>query len=494
MIRQTMFKAGLFPALSLAPVLALVSALILPLVLGLSAAQAAGGLHPAAGPAAAKYQNVVAVAKSGAPYSTVSTALASISDASADNRYLVTVGPGVYNENIQLRPWVDVTGSGRDATVITWTGGDTPSTATVTGADNSQLSNLSVVNTGGGNYALGIYNTVASPRLRDLDISVTNNTGIVTAGIYNNSDASPQISDLNINLTASGTVDTVSGIYNFSSSSPRINDTKLTVSSSAVSTRLYGVHNEVSCAPQITNLDLSLTSSGGSATYLRGVFNTTGCPARIFQSRITVNGGTNPATGLYNESSATHVTNCSIQVSADAGTSSDGVYNSSSDEAVFRHVAITVSAATSANCVGLMNLGSSCLLSNLAVHTSGSAGNNYGIFNSNSSPNIQYCTITGDGTEGAGIGIANSATSRPAIAFCTVQGETAIANQSGTTNANPIRVLQSTLNGSVESVNNTSEYTTTLTGCIVQGTVNVTGGTVNCGDCYDESGGTVTCP
>jgi hypothetical protein len=70
---------------------------------------------------AAKYANVVVVAKSGGDYTDPVTAINSISDASATNTYLVKIMPGTYNigfGQIRVKDYVDIEGSGVEVTKI----------------------------------------------------------------------------------------------------------------------------------------------------------------------------------------------------------------------------------------------------------------------------------------------------------------------------------------------------------------------------------------
>ncbi len=108
------------------------------------------------------YENVITVATSGGDYTSVAAALASITDSSSTNRYLVQVMPGVYTETdlVVVKEYVHVRGSGPNVTVVTSarTGG-TPANgaATVDLLDNGRISNITVRNTGTGTYGIALY-------------------------------------------------------------------------------------------------------------------------------------------------------------------------------------------------------------------------------------------------------------------------------------------------------------------------------------------------
>ena len=90
-------------------------------------------------------ENVLVVAKSGGDYTTVSGALASISDNAADNPYVIRIAPGVYNEQIQLKSYVDIVGSGIHATRIESTQGSRDNaTLQGNGATNVEVRQITV--------------------------------------------------------------------------------------------------------------------------------------------------------------------------------------------------------------------------------------------------------------------------------------------------------------------------------------------------------------
>ena len=91
-----------------------------------------------------KYAQTEVVAKSGGDFTSVQAALDSITDAGDSKHYLVWVGPGTYDERVQMKPFVDIEGAGELATKITAPGGGGfgASSSVVSGADDAELRNL----------------------------------------------------------------------------------------------------------------------------------------------------------------------------------------------------------------------------------------------------------------------------------------------------------------------------------------------------------------
>jgi hypothetical protein len=86
-------------------------------------------------------------------------AVAGITGASATNRFLLRIEPGVYDlgsSKLQMQSFVDIEGSGIGATVIRRSGGADWFDGTVAGATNSELRMLTVESTGGGTQAVAI--------------------------------------------------------------------------------------------------------------------------------------------------------------------------------------------------------------------------------------------------------------------------------------------------------------------------------------------------
>lgn len=100
------------------------------------------------------YEYVINVAKNGGDYTSVYEAVESITDASAEKRYVIYVAPGFYveTETIVLKPWITLVGAGKHATYIDNYDAD----KTIILRSNTAISKLAVRNyyAGGNSYAL----------------------------------------------------------------------------------------------------------------------------------------------------------------------------------------------------------------------------------------------------------------------------------------------------------------------------------------------------
>lgn len=75
----------------------------------------------ACGPVGQAAGRTVVVAKDGSgAFTSIHAALASIVDASPENRVTVVIKPGVYEETLTTKDWVDLVGEDRDRCVVSW--------------------------------------------------------------------------------------------------------------------------------------------------------------------------------------------------------------------------------------------------------------------------------------------------------------------------------------------------------------------------------------
>lgn len=103
--------------------------------------------------------NSVEVQPGGRTFPTINAALASITDNKLQKQYILYVGPGTYNEKVQMKPYVSIQGADRDTTIITQpAASDAFSGGTVMAASNCTLGNVTVSSLGGhwGSYSTAV--------------------------------------------------------------------------------------------------------------------------------------------------------------------------------------------------------------------------------------------------------------------------------------------------------------------------------------------------
>lgn len=154
--------------------------------------------------------NVVVVAKQNGDFADLAAALNSITDADRDNPYIIYIAPGVYYTGapLQMKPYVNIVGSGKDTTLIT---GFVSSSAVISssimiGADNTELSHLTLLNQGPadspGAISIGLFNQNTSPTVNNVSIEATGGSS-ANYGVYNTNGAAPKIFNADIKATSS---------------------------------------------------------------------------------------------------------------------------------------------------------------------------------------------------------------------------------------------------------------------------------------------------
>ena len=230
------------------------------------------------GESAMELQNVVTVSASGADFTDPFAALESITDASESNPSLVVIGPGVYTvtETLIVKPYVSIMGARQDVTTLAGaisTDSWGPASAIVSGANNASLQDLTIENTGGGEYSIALVNSACSTNIRNIIVQASG--GNFNYGVYNVNYSSPTL-DYVTALASGGTGNY--GVYNNDHSSPVINNLTTNASGSFSS---FGVYNTNNCMPVIRNSTIDSQSSGVAANGLSIV--------RVIQSSI-ING------------------------------------------------------------------------------------------------------------------------------------------------------------------------------------------------------------
>ncbi|MEO6126168.1 MAG: pectinesterase family protein [Ilumatobacteraceae bacterium] len=194
-------------------------------VVGYYLPASSGGTGPAGpvgppGPAGPAVASVIWVATSGGQYTSVRQALASITDNGPGHRYLVMVGPGTYVEwsTIDLKDYVDLQGSGQDVTTIICNCAATLTSATIaaSGPVHSELRNLTVTNSGGGNGPIGVSltNVTAAMSIVDTTITAANASPFSGGfGLYLTGSVQPHLDALNVYINITGSYAVYAGFF-----------------------------------------------------------------------------------------------------------------------------------------------------------------------------------------------------------------------------------------------------------------------------------------
>ncbi len=230
----------------------------------------------------AESTHVVHVGTDGGDFSTISAALAAITDAGESNPYVIRIAPGVYTETVDLKPYIDIEGSGEGITILRGFGSNTSpssdsSSATLRadGIIAPEVRFLTVESDGtGNNYATAIWTNGTGPHLR-----LTHVTAVASNASANNY-----------------------GIW-IDTSSSNLNNVSVTASGASFN-RNVGVLN-ISSLPTINNVNVIATGGGFNI----GMVNNTSSPT-LNNSNVQASGGS--ATGMSNSGSAPVVKNSTL--------------------------------------------------------------------------------------------------------------------------------------------------------------------------------------
>ena len=293
-------------------------------------------------------------------------ALSGITDASSTNHYIIALEPGVYDigsDALQMKSYVDIEGAGQGVTTIKGNVSGSNS-GVIKGNNNAELRNLTVENTGGGSWAIAI---------------------------YNQDSISPRIT--NVTVKASGGTSNNYGIKNLNFSSPTI--TNVTVTAEGGSNLCKGIINENNCSPTLTNVFVSAIN--GKHNY--GVYNYYGSSPKMTNVTVKAKGG-NDCYGVYNYDSSYPVMNSVTAVAEEADLSCNGIASDTS-------ITMTNVSATAKDALenrGIHNSGTYPKMTHVTASASGGT-NNYGIYNNNSSARMTYVTAIAKGGSGDNYGV-----------------------------------------------------------------------------------------
>ena len=243
-------------------------------------------------------ENIITVSTSGGHYGSIPAALSAITPTSV-NRYLIRVGPGTYTDQVTMKEYCDIEGSGEGITILTFTGsGSFDSTAaTVISASNSEVRNLTVRSdcASGNPFCIGVYHDAVDDSSRLTHVRVESTTAPAPAsnsyGMINVTGAAPVLRHVSLSITGTDTSPEVYGIYN-SGSSPYLQDSIIEVSEGASS---GGIYNSGNSNPEICDSKISVSAGSGVAY---GIYNVDSS-LRIRNTKIEAGGG-GGARGIYN--------------------------------------------------------------------------------------------------------------------------------------------------------------------------------------------------
>lgn len=193
-------------------------------------------------------------------------ALASITDNAADNRYLIKLEPGIYdvqNGSVQMKPWVDIEGSGEIQSCIQGIGNG-PGDITrgiVMGADNAELRLVSVTATPNpeGGVQIPISIILTSPSIRNVTVVV--NSGVICDGIAIGS-GSPTIHEVTIRVACSN-ANRGMFIYGTLVATPTIERSKIVARNGSTN---YGIEIRDLTIPALLR-DLKVEAANGDTNY-----------------------------------------------------------------------------------------------------------------------------------------------------------------------------------------------------------------------------------
>ena len=248
-----------------------------------------GYFYPAPG-------NVANVALSGGDYISPVDAMADVANwcgtPAETNQCLVKIAPGTYDlgsNNIVMQEWVNIHGSGQEATKITGavsTANTDATSAVVVGINNTSLADMTIENTGGGGSggrAIAIYNNNASPLIERVTARASSGPQFNFA-VVNIFSSSPTMKYVIAEALGSGGSGS-RGVYNASFSSPVMMHVTVSASNGFI---CYGVYNNTSSSPEMTNV--TIHASGGSSSNI-GMYNSESSSPTLTKVVVKGSGG-----------------------------------------------------------------------------------------------------------------------------------------------------------------------------------------------------------
>jgi len=239
---------------------------------GPQGAQGVKGDTGATGPAA-QYANVIVVAKSGGDTSDPIAAIATANaNATESNRYLVKIMPGVYDifwQRFTMKDYVDIEGSGEDVTVLAGYGssmGTGKVMGIISGANNSEIRNLTLQDPGYNGISWIMVNENVSPKISHVTFRLPNMIGAAITN-YNSSPVIDNVTIIGYNA----------GILSRENSNPTISNTTIKLNGGYVT----GIGTTDSGNANISNVNIELNGDS-----VRGIVSSSGGLLEVRNSKI----------------------------------------------------------------------------------------------------------------------------------------------------------------------------------------------------------------
>jgi hypothetical protein len=249
-------------------------------------------------------------------------AVAGITNASATKPYVVKIEPGIYDLGttmLNMKPFVDIEGSGQQATIIQGPGAADVSIAVVNGASSAELRDLQVKSTAGSTdgYAIPILLSSVDTRIRRV---TTTASGPSPAALYGIRiiNGNPQIQDTTINVSGGGIGQ---GILSKANASPKIHGVRITVTNPA--TTGYGFFALNGGGFQEIE-DAHVEMSGGPTSYGFWQDSAGFNPSEIRGSTFIVSTPSGIARGVYFQGGSLRISRSTIRASGSTSYGIDG--------------------------------------------------------------------------------------------------------------------------------------------------------------------------
>lgn len=252
------------------------------------------------------------------------TAMSGITNSSATKRYVLKLEPGIYDvgsTELEMKPYVDIEGSGQQSTVIQGAGNNVDDlTAVIQAAVSTELRNLQVKSTGSSHT-----NSIAILVPEDADLRIYDVTATASGATINWA-----VRNRNGNAMIEGaTLNAIGGTsaYGINTKGP---DTVTTIKRSVVNvseaTNSYGLGaNTFGRYAEIRDVQVTVSASSGTAYGIWIADLPTSADHRLTDSTITASGGSSRY-GIYSESSGTlFVEQSQVRAIGSGGTGIDHV-------------------------------------------------------------------------------------------------------------------------------------------------------------------------